>query len=106
VTSFTTGCGKCFCCKQGVRSRREKCQTLGTVVLDGDQAEYCRFPLADGTIVTPPVNIEEYQLGLMADISPMACFAAAKCVTRGCQGCHRPKCGLADQLWSCWTMFV
>jgi threonine dehydrogenase-like Zn-dependent dehydrogenase len=77
VTPFTTSCGECFYCKRGFSSRCEKCQLFGTVILDGGQAEYCRIPLADSTVVKAPPNIEEVKLVLMADIFPTGYFAAA-----------------------------
>ncbi|KIW25150.1 uncharacterized protein PV07_10814 [Cladophialophora immunda] len=77
VTPFTTNCGECFYCKRGFSSRCEKCQLFGTVILDGGQAEYCRIPLADSTVVKAPANIQENKLVLMADIFPTGYFAAA-----------------------------
>lgn len=77
VTPFTISCGECFYCKRGFSSRCEKCQLFGTVGLDGGQAEYCRIPLADSTVVKAPANIEENKLVLMADIFPTGYFAAA-----------------------------
>jgi threonine dehydrogenase-like Zn-dependent dehydrogenase len=77
VTPFTTSCGECFYCKRGFSSRCEKCQLFGTVILDGGQAEYCRIPLADSTVVKAPPKIEEVKLVLMADIFPTGYFAAA-----------------------------
>jgi len=77
VTPFTTSCGQCFYCKRGFSSRCEKCQLFGTTVLDGGQAEYCRIPLADSTVVKAPGNIQEEKLVLMADIFPTGYFAAA-----------------------------
>lgn len=77
VTPFTVNCGECFYCKRGFSSRCEKCQLFGTAVLDGGQAEYCRIPLADSTVVKAPTNIDEQKLVLMADIFPTGYFAAA-----------------------------
>ena len=77
ITPFTTSCGECFYCKGGFSSRCEKSQLYGTVVLDGGQAEYCRIPLADSTVLKAPSNIQENKLVLMADIFPTGYFAAA-----------------------------
>jgi len=77
VTPFTVNCGECFYCKKGFSSRCEKCQLFGSVILDGGQAEYCRIPLADTTVVKAPPNIQESKLVLMADIFPTGYFAAA-----------------------------
>ena len=76
VTPYTVNCGECFYCKRGFSSRCEKCQLFGTVILDGGQAEYCRIPLADSTVVKAPENIDEKKLVLMADIFPTGYFAA------------------------------
>ncbi|KIW96512.1 uncharacterized protein Z519_03581 [Cladophialophora bantiana CBS 173.52] len=77
VTPFTTNCGECFYCKRGFSSRCEKCQLFGTVTLDGGQAEYCRIPFADSTVIKAPASIQENKLVLMADIFPTGYFAAA-----------------------------
>jgi len=76
VTPFTVNCGECFYCKKGYSSRCEKSQLFGTPGLDGGQAEYCRIPLADTTVVKAPSNIQENKLVLMADIFPTGYFAA------------------------------
>ncbi len=77
VTPFTVSCGECFYCKRGFSSRCAKGLLFGTTALDGGQAEYCRIPLADTTVVKAPPNIEESKLVLMADIFPTGYFAAA-----------------------------
>ncbi|KAI1611265.1 S-glutathione dehydrogenase [Exophiala viscosa] len=77
VTPFTTSCGECFYCKGGFSSRCAKSQLFGSSGLDGGQAEYCRIPSADSTVVKAPANIEENKLVLMADIFPTGYFAAA-----------------------------
>ncbi|KAJ9637443.1 uncharacterized protein PV06_04072 [Exophiala oligosperma] len=77
VTPFTTSCGECFYCKGGFSSRCTQCKLFGCPLLDGGQAEYCRIPLADSTVVKAPPNIAEDKLVLMADIFPTGYFAAA-----------------------------
>lgn len=77
VTPFTINCGKCFYCQRGFSSRCEKSLLFGTTGLDGGQAEYCRIPLADSTVVKAPASIQENKLVLMADIFPTGYFAAA-----------------------------
>lgn len=67
---------KCFYCKNGESSRCEKCELFGTPMLDGAQAEYVRVPLADGTVVKAPPQIDEKELVLMADIFPTGFFGA------------------------------
>ncbi|OAL35631.1 hypothetical protein AYO20_05012 [Fonsecaea nubica] len=77
VTPFTASCGECFYCKGGFSSRCEKSQLFGSATLDGGQAEYCRIPLADSTVVKAPASIQENKLVLMADIFPTGYFASA-----------------------------
>lgn len=77
VTPFTTCCGKCFYCLNRCSSRCEKGALFGSMSLDGGQAEYCRIPLADATVVKAPPGIDEKKLVLMADIFPTGYFAAA-----------------------------
>lgn len=76
VTPFTLSCGECFYCKGGFSSRCAKSKLFGTAILDGGQAEYCRIPLADTTVVKAPSDIDEKKLVLMADIFPTGYFAA------------------------------
>lgn len=75
VSPFTTSCGECFYCKRGYSSRCAKSQLFGSPGLDGGQAEYCRIPLADTTVVKAPPNIDENKLVLMADIFPTSFFS-------------------------------
>lgn len=77
VTPFTINCGECFYCQKGFSSRCEKCLLFGCPLLDGGQAEYCRIPLADSTVVKAPPEIDEKKLVLMADIFPTGYFAAS-----------------------------
>ena len=76
VSPFTVSCGECFYCKSNCSSRCEKCLLFGCPLLDGSQAEFCRVPLADSTVVKAPEGIEEVKLCLMADIFPTGYFAA------------------------------
>ncbi|WEW60459.1 hypothetical protein PRK78_005945 [Emydomyces testavorans] len=62
---------------RGFSSRCEESQLLGSVVLDGGQAEYVRMPNADGTVVKAPEGINDHALVLMADIFPTGYFAAS-----------------------------
>ena len=69
VTPFTSACMECFYCKAGCSGRCEKCQLLGSPILDGTQAEYFRVPLADSTLFKAPAELGE-ELVLMSDIYP------------------------------------
>lgn len=75
VTPFTVSCGECFYCQHGFSSRCAKSQLLGSVGLDGAQAEYVRVPLADTTVVKAPPGVKDEVLVLMADIFPTGWFA-------------------------------
>jgi threonine dehydrogenase-like Zn-dependent dehydrogenase len=50
---------------------------FGSDALDGAQAEYVRVPLADGTLVKAPPEIDDKSLLLMADIFPTGFFGAS-----------------------------
>jgi len=76
VSPFTVSCLKCFYCKNGQTSRCERCLLFGSAALEGAQAEYVRVPLADGTVVKAPPQIDEKALVLMADIFPTGYFGA------------------------------
>lgn len=76
VSPFTLSCLECFYCKNGFSSRCAQCKLFGTAILDGAQAEYCRVPLADGTLFPAPEGMDEATLVLMADIFPTGYFAA------------------------------
>ena len=58
---FSTSCGDCFYCRQGLTSRSDKGLLLGWVEkgvgLSGAQAEYVRIPLADTTLLALPEEI-------------------------------------------------
>ncbi|TGJ82667.1 hypothetical protein E0Z10_g6112 [Xylaria hypoxylon] len=76
VAPFTVSCMKCFYCKNGYSSRCVDSLLLGSARLDGAQAEYCRVPFADGTVVKAPPEIDDKSLILMADIFPTGFFGA------------------------------
>ncbi|ETS79695.1 hypothetical protein PFICI_09548 [Pestalotiopsis fici W106-1] len=76
ISPFTISCGECFYCQRQLSSRCAKGALFGTKVLDGAQAEYCRVPLADSTVVKAPPSIDSKKLVLMADIFPTGYFAA------------------------------
>ncbi|VUC32806.1 unnamed protein product [Clonostachys rosea] len=76
VSPFTVNCGQCFYCSHGHSSRCVESALFGTASLDGAQAEYCRVPKADATIVKAPSAIDTKKLVLMADIFPTGYFAA------------------------------
>jgi threonine dehydrogenase-like Zn-dependent dehydrogenase len=67
---------ECFYCKNGFSSRCAKGLLFGTAALDGAQAEFVRVPLADGTVMKAPPEIDDKALVLMADIFPTGFFGA------------------------------
>jgi len=77
VSPFTVSCLECFYCKNGYSSRCVKSLLFGSSVLDGAQAEFVRVPLADGTVMKAPPEIEDKALLLMADIFPTGFFGAS-----------------------------
>ena len=77
VMPFTLSCGECFYCEHGYSLRCGKSLLFGCPLMDGSQAEFLRVPLADGTAMKAPSEIDERKLVLMADIIPTGYFAAA-----------------------------
>ncbi|RYP79098.1 hypothetical protein DL771_000076 [Monosporascus sp. 5C6A] len=77
----------CFYCKMGYTSRCTQSTLFGCKALDvvstndfdtlqGAQAEYVRVPLADGTVMKAPPELDDEALILMADIFPTGFFGA------------------------------
>jgi 2-desacetyl-2-hydroxyethyl bacteriochlorophyllide A dehydrogenase len=68
ATPFTTNCGQCFYCREGLTSRCSRGQLFGWVEdgrgLHGLQAELARVPLADSTLVRLPAELPA-ELGLL-----------------------------------------
>jgi threonine dehydrogenase-like Zn-dependent dehydrogenase len=80
VAPFTTSCGSCFYCSSGLTARCERGELFGWVEggkgLHGVQAEYARVPLADGTLLRVPDNLDECVALLAGDILSTAMFGA------------------------------
>lgn len=80
VAPFTTSCGDCFYCRDGLTARCEKGQLFGWVQdgvgLHGCQAELVRVPLADGTLVEVPEGLDDGLALLAGDILSTALFGA------------------------------
>lgn len=80
VTPFTTSCGRCVLCRDGLTARCERGQLFGWVEagvgLQGGQAEYVRVPLADGTLVPVPEGLDDGLALLAGDILSTALFGA------------------------------
>jgi len=80
VAPFTTSCGSCFYCTSGLTARCERGQLFGWVEggmgLHGVQAEYARVPLADGTLLGVPGDLDQCVALLAGDILSTAMFGA------------------------------
>ncbi|MDZ7343805.1 MAG: alcohol dehydrogenase family protein [candidate division KSB1 bacterium] len=80
ISPFTTNCGDCFYCRDGLTCRCTAGQLLGWVQnevgLHGAQAEYVRVPLADSTLLRMPENGREEVALLLGDVLPTGWFCA------------------------------
>ncbi len=80
VSPFTTNCGSCFYCRQGLTCRCEKGQLYGWVEnghgLPGAQAEFVRVPLADSTAFKIPGGVDEETALFLGDILATGFFCA------------------------------
>ncbi len=80
VSPFTSNCGSCFYCKQGLTCRCTRGQLFGWVDngkgLAGVQAEYARVPLADATAFKIPEGIEDEPALFLGDILATGFFCA------------------------------
>lgn len=78
VCPFTTSCGQCFYCRTGLTARCPEGQFFGWVQdgqgLQGAQAELVRVPLADGSLVEVPDDLDEAVALLSGDILSTALF--------------------------------
>lgn len=100
LAPFSTSCGSCFFCKNGLSSRCERGQLFGWKSdgkgLHGCQAELVRVPLADRTLValddclTPEFALllgdnltTGYYCAQMADVQPGRCYVVLGCGTVG-----------------------
>ena len=78
--SFTTSCGACFYCQNGLPARCQRGQLFGWVEggvgLHGAQAEYLRVPLAQSTLVEVPDGCEAEAALFAGDVLATGFFAA------------------------------
>ena len=72
VSPFTTSCGQCFYCRQGLTARCTSGELFGWVEdgkgLHGTQAEFVRVPLADSSLVPYSKGLDPSQALLAGDI--------------------------------------
>ena len=83
---FTTSCGSCRACRDGLSARCEVGQLFGwgdphdlaSPVLHGGQASKLRVPQADGTLVLVPEGVSDPGATLLTDNLPTGWFAAER----------------------------
>jgi threonine dehydrogenase-like Zn-dependent dehydrogenase len=77
---FTTSCGRCFYCREGLTSRCVAGQLFGWVQggsgLHGGQAELVRVPLADATLLPIPEGVSADEALLLGDVLSTGYFCA------------------------------
>ncbi len=82
VSPFTTSCGSCFFCRDGLTARCTRSQIYGWIEgghgLHGAQAELVRVPLADSTLVRIPDAIPAETALLLADVLPTGWYCAER----------------------------
>lgn len=78
VSPFTTSCGRCRMCRIGLTARCPRGQFFGWVEqgrgLHGAQAELVRVPLAEGSLVPLPEDLDEVVALLAGDILSTAMY--------------------------------
>ncbi len=80
VSAFSTSCGHCSFCREGLTSRCEMSQVFGWVQngqgLQGAQAEYVHVPNAQHTLMKPSPELSDEQSLLLGDILSTGYHAA------------------------------
>lgn len=86
VAPFTTSCGSCFFCHEGLTARCARGQLFGWVQnaagLHGGQAERVRVPLADSTLMPAPEGVPIEVALLLADVLATGWHAARVAAVR------------------------
>jgi 2-desacetyl-2-hydroxyethyl bacteriochlorophyllide A dehydrogenase len=82
LSPFTTSCGRCYFCRDGLSARCEHGQLFGFVRnghgLHGAQAEYVRVPLAESTLVTIPAGVSDEEALLLGDVASTGYYCARR----------------------------
>ena len=82
VSAFSTSCGQCYFCQQGLTSRCQASQVFGWVQdgqgLHGAQAEYVRVPNAQHTLMKPAEELPDDYCLMLGDIMATG-YHAARC---------------------------
>ncbi len=80
VSPFSTCCGQCPLCREGIPSRCDHGQLFGWVEkgrgLQGAQAGCVRVPMADTTLVAVPEDLAHEEALLAGDVLSTGCFGA------------------------------
>lgn len=80
LSPFTSSCGECFYCRNGLTCRCEKGDLFGWVQgghgLHGAQAQYVRVPMADTTLIPLSNDLSEEKGLLLGDIFSTGYFCA------------------------------
>jgi threonine dehydrogenase-like Zn-dependent dehydrogenase len=80
LSPFTTSCGACFFCREGLTARCERGELFGWVQdgkgLHGSQAECVRVPLASGTLVPIPAGVTDEEGLLLGDVASTGYYCA------------------------------
>lgn len=80
LSPFSTSCGRCPACREGLTARCPRGQLFGWVAggrgLAGVQAELARVPLADGTLVVVPGEIDDETALLLGDVVATGWYCA------------------------------
>lgn len=86
VSPFSTACGSCAFCREGLSARCTQGQLFGWVEngrgLHGAQAEFVRVPLADTTLVPLPGDLPAAAAVLLADVLPTGFHCARQADVR------------------------
>ena len=70
VSPFSSFCGGCFYCRQGILTNCDRRQVFGFGQLGGAQAELVRVPNADAMLEALPDEVSDVQAGFLSDVLP------------------------------------
>lgn len=86
LSPFSTSCGRCFYCREGLTSRCVEGKLFGWIAdgegLQGAQAELARVPLADSTLIPVPPGITVDEALLLGDVMSTGYYCAQQAGVR------------------------
>jgi 2-desacetyl-2-hydroxyethyl bacteriochlorophyllide A dehydrogenase len=101
-SSFSTCCGSCGCCTDGLTCRCSQGQLLGWVQqgkgLHGAQAEQIVIPLADSTLIDIPDGVTDKTALLLGDNLATGYYGAVRAGTTSGKSCVVIGCGTVGLL--------